>query len=179
MEKLIFATTNINKIKEAEEILGIKVEGLKLNIDEVQTLDPLEAVEKKAQQAFQQTNKPVLVEDTSLFFNAWNGLPGVFIDAFMDSAGNEGLLKMLGDQTNRKAKAVVYLAIFDGQKFKTYKGEVDGIIALEPRGQSGFGWDPIFIPIGFNKTFAEMDMSEKSRISMRKLAFEELKKDIK
>lgn len=177
--ELFFATTNINKIREAEEILGIKIRGVKLDIQEIQTFDPEEAVKEKAKRAFEQFGKPILVEDASLFFSAWNGLPGIYIDSFLESVGNEGLIKMLRKEKNRRANAVVCLAIYNGKNCKVYKGEITGKISLAPKGKSGFGWDPIFIPAGYNKTFAEMGAGEKNKISMRKLAFGKLKKDIK
>ena len=177
--KFLFATTNLNKIREAEEILGVEIEGVKLEIDEIQTLDPEKAVKEKARRAYEQFGKSILVEDASLFFSAWNGLPGVYIDSFLESVGNEGLIKMLRHEKNRRANAVVCLAIYNGKNCKVYKGEIKGKISLVPKGKSGFGWDPIFIPAGHNKTFAEMGVQEKNRISMRKLALEKLKKDLK
>jgi len=179
MIHLLFATTNENKIKEAQEILGIKIKGIKLNIDEIQTFDPREAVCKKAYNAYLAYKKPVLVEDTSLFFESWNGLPGVFIDYFMESVGIKGLLKMLKFTKNRKAKAITYLGIYDGKKYYTFKGEIQGKISQKPKGNSGFGWDPIFVPKGFSKTFAQMTTEEKNKISMRKKALLKLKKEMK
>ena len=176
--KLLFATTNINKIREAEEILGVEIEGVKLEIDEIQTLDPEKAVKEKAKRAYEQFGKPILVEDASLFFSAWNGLPGVYIDSFLESVDNEGLIKMLRHEKNHRAKAVVCLAIYNGKNCKVYKGEIKGKISSSPKGKSGFGWDPIFVPAGYNKTFAEMGIQEKNKISMRKLALEKLKKDL-
>jgi XTP/dITP diphosphohydrolase len=176
---LLFATTNLNKIREAKEILGVEIEGVKLEIEEIQTLDPEKAVKEKARRAYEQFGKPILVEDASLFFSAWNGLPGVYIDSFLESVGNEGLIKMLRHEKNRGASAVVCLAIYDGKDHEVYKGEIKGRISLAPKGKSGFGWDPIFIPEGHNKTFAEMGIQEKNKISMRKLALEKLKKDLK
>lgn len=176
--ELLFATTNINKIREAEEILGIKIKGVKLDIKEIQTLDPEEVVKEKAKRAFEQFGQSILVEDASLFFEAWNGLPGVFIDSFMESVGNEGLIRMLSGEKNRSATAVVYLAIYNGKEFKVHDGKVKGRISLKTKGEKGFGWDPIFIPAGHNRTFAQMKAEEKNKISMRKLAFGKLKKDI-
>lgn len=178
MQKIYFATTNENKLREAKEILDVEVEAVKLNIDEIQTLDPTEAAKKKAYFAYQAFKKPVLVEDTSLFFKAWNGMPGVFIDCFIESVGTVGLLKMLGNEKNRKATAMTILGIFDGKSYNVYEGQINGKIALKIRGQNGFGWDPIFIPEQYTKTFAEMSSLEKNQISMRKKAFMKFKKEI-
>lgn len=178
MKKIIFATTNKNKIREAQEILGVKINGIELDIDEIQSLEPEKVIRKKAYDAYKIYKKPVLVEDTSLFFKAWKNLPGVFIDYFLKSVGIKGLIKMLSAKKNRGAVAITYLAIFNGKKYIVLEGKVRGKIAMEPRGKNGFGWDPIFIPDKFFKTFAEMDSTEKNKISMRKKAFVKLRKKI-
>lgn len=175
MKKIVFATTNENKIREASEILRIKIIPRKLIIDEVQTLEPIECVKKKAEAAYNLTKTPILVEDTCLFFNAWGELPGVFIDYFMKSLDNEGLLKLLSNEKDRSAWAQTSLCYFDGKKAVVTSGEVKGAIAKKKRGNDGFGWDPIFIPQGENKTFAEMTSKEKNSLSMRKIALEALK----
>ena len=179
MAKILFATTNRNKIEETLEILGVEIEPIWLNIDEVQTLDPIECVEKKAEVAYSLVGKPVLVEDTSLFFDAWNGLPGVFIDYFMKSVGNEGIFKMLGRGSNRNAKAQTSVCYYDGISKVSAVGIVRGEISKEIRGDYGFGWDPIFIPQGFTKTFAELGGDIKNNVSMRKIALEKLRKRLK
>lgn len=175
MKKIIFATTNENKIREASEILGIKVEPKNLEVDEIQTLDPLECVKKKAEVAYRLAKIPILVEDTSLFFSAWGELPGVFIDYFMKSLGNDGILTLLSSERNRSATAQTSLCYFNGKKSIITAGKVKGIIAKKIRGDGGFGWDPIFIPEGNGKTFAEMTEREKNSLSMRKIALEKLK----
>lgn len=174
---MLFATTNKNKLSEAERILGISVEGVKLNIDEIQTLDPEECAKKKALSAYQLLNKPVLVEDTTLFFEAWHGLPGVFIDYFMQTLGNDGILKLLVNELNRRAYAQTILAIsLDGKQVMTFTGRIDGSISSQIKGESNFGWDPIFIPRGSKKTFAQMSGQEKDACSMRGIAFIKYKK---
>lgn len=175
MNKIIFATTNESKLAEAREILQIEVEGLELKVDEIQTLNPIECVEKKAEAAYKLTKKPLIVEDTNLFFDVFNGLPGVFIDYFMKTVEIEGLLKMLSSFDNRKAKAQTNICYFDGKQKITTTGIINGFISNEAKGKNGFGWDPIFIPEGYNKTFAEFENGDKNKISMRKLAFDELR----
>jgi len=175
MKKIVFATTNENKIREASEILGIKVKPKNLEIDEVQTLDPLECVKKKAEAAYKLIKTPVLVEDTSLFFSAWGKLPGVFIDYFMKSLDNEGILVLLKNEKNRSAVAQTSLCYFNGKESVVTTGKVKGNIARKMRGDWGFGWDPIFIPEGKRKTFAQMTADEKNSLSMRKIALEKLK----
>lgn len=174
---MLFATTNKNKIAEARRILGVSVKGVKIDIDEIQTLDPEECATKKALSAYHLLAKPVLVEDTALFFESWRGLPGVFIDYFMKTLGKEGLLRLLANEPNRRAYAQTTLAVSsDGKKVQIYVGRVSGQISKQIRGDNNFGWDPVFIPDGSNKTFAEMTGIEKDNYSMRRIAFEEYKK---
>jgi len=176
---MYFATTNKNKIAEAERILGTRIESVALEIDEVQTLDPLECASKKALAAYHSFGQPVLVEDTTLFFAAWEELPGVFIDYFMKTLGNAGILKLMENETNRNAYAQTTLAISPGGRTaETFVGRINGSIPTQERGNQGFGWDPIFIPDGSEKTFAEMSGPEKDRFSMRKLAFEKYKQSL-
>ncbi|HUS60294.1 MAG TPA: RdgB/HAM1 family non-canonical purine NTP pyrophosphatase [Nevskiaceae bacterium] len=175
MKKIVFVTTNEGKIRETIEILGIRVQPKKLNIDEIQTLDPTECVKKKAQAAYSLVKMPILVEDTSLSFEAWGKLPGVFIDYFIKTLGNQGILRLLKNEDNRRAIAQTSLCYFDGKKSTVVSGKVEGKIAKQAKGNDGFGWDPIFIPKGKNKTFAEMTSKEKNSLSIRRTALEKLK----
>ncbi|MBI1863889.1 RdgB/HAM1 family non-canonical purine NTP pyrophosphatase [Candidatus Woesebacteria bacterium] len=177
MRELIFATTNEGKLREARDILGIEIKSLDLKVGEIQTLDPIECVEKKAEAAYAIARTPILVEDTSLSFEAWNGLPGVFIDYFMKTLDNSGLTKLLKGK-DRRAKAQTSLCFYDGKEKITVFGAINGKIAIKPRGGNGFGWDSIFIPKGYNQTFAELSNESKNKISMRKIALGKLKSKI-
>lgn len=177
MKRIYFVTGNQGKIIEAKEILKVEIIPVRIEkLDEVQTNDPLECVSKKAISAFNLFKKPVLVDDTSLFFSSLNGLPGVFIDYFMDAFGNDGLLRLLVNEKDRTAVAQTSLCYFDGKESLVVFGKVKGRISEEKKGENGFGWDAIFVPDGSEKTFAEMSIEEKNKISMRRLALEQLKK---
>jgi XTP/dITP diphosphohydrolase len=89
--------------------------------------------------------------------------------------GNEGILKMLESEHDRRAVAQCFIAYHDGNTVSTVKGEISGTISDSVRGSSGFGWDKIFIPERHTRTFGEMNAEEKNAISHRKLAFENLK----
>lgn len=176
VKKIFFATTNQGKISEAREILGIEIDGVGLDIDEVQSLDPKEVAIKKALSYFDKLKRPILVEDTSLVFEGLGNLPGPFIDYFSKELGNDGLVDLLKNNKNRKAKAIVTAVYCDKHgKVHVFQGEVKGKIASKPKGDNGFGWDPIFIPNGSAKTFGEMDLSEKNNYSMRQIAFKKCK----
>ena len=177
--QLKFVTSNTDKVREASKILGCTLEQVStLMIHEIQTHDINIIVEHKGRQAYEELKCPVLVEDSGLIFSAWNGLPGALVKWFEISVGCDGLLKMLDGFENREAIAVCMAAIFDGQEMRVARGEVKGKIANGIRGENGFGWDAIFIPDGYEQTYAEMSFSEKNAISHRRRAFESLKKNI-
>jgi XTP/dITP diphosphohydrolase len=156
----LFVTSNPDKAREAAEILGVELKSVALDLPEPQTLDVVEVATAKAitaREALSDPDYPVLVEDSGLVIEAWNGLPGALTKWFLRSVGNEGLLRMLSAEENRSARAIcaVAVAVADGS-VRAFAGEVEGSIALEPRGSGGFGWDPIFVPEGYAKTYAEL-----------------------
>lgn len=176
MMNLTFITGNINKAEELKQVLSMPIGHIKLDLDEIQSLDLSEIVEHKAKQAYKKLVKPVLVEDTSLEFEDMSSLPGPFIKWFLKTVGDEGLCKMLKSFPTRKAIGVCMFGYFDGSSFKVFEGKIKGNIAETPRGNSGFGWDTIFIPEGSKETRAEMNAEDKNKFSMRRVALEKLKK---
>ncbi len=175
ISQIYFGTTNAGKLKEASNILGIEVLGCGLDIEEIQSLDPIKVAVQKARDYYAKLQKPVLVEDVSLSFLALNGIPGPYINDFLKALGNQGLIDLLADKSDRRAIAQTTL-VYDEHVFI---GKIEGTIAPELAGDNGFGWDPIFIPDGYDKTYAEMKDDGKNQCSMRALAFAELKIHLK
>jgi XTP/dITP diphosphohydrolase len=158
--KAIFVTTNEHKRREVQEILGIALERADLDLPEIQAIDPAEVATEKvraAREALEDRDLPVLVEDSGIMVDAWDGFPGALTKWLMKSVGNEGLLRMLPEGEDRSARAVcvVALAEVDGT-VRTFRGEVPGILASEARGAGGFGYDPIFVPEWSSMTYAEL-----------------------
>lgn len=146
----VFITGNQNKADYLAKILGIELEHQKVDLDEIQSSDPTKIIEHKVRQAYDIIQKPVLVEDVSLVFNALNGLPGPFIKFFVDAeAGLENLCRMLDGFEDRSARASVIYGYFDGKDLKFFTGGLSGTIADHPRGEGGYGWDRIFEPEGY------------------------------
>ncbi len=158
--KILFVTSNQDKLREAREILGAEIETVDLDLPEPQALSVAEVAAEKARTAYRalgEPSHPVLVEDSGIVFDAWNGLPGALTKWFLRSVGNEGLLEMLAAAEVRSARAVCAVAVADpGGKVRAFVGEVQGEVADTPRGTSGFGWDPIFIPEWSSETYAEL-----------------------
>jgi len=169
---MIFVTGNRNKLREFEDILGIKLDNSDVGLDEIQSIEVEEVAKHKAKQAFQILRQPVIVEDTGLYFEEFNGFPGALIKFLIKNISLEKICSFLKE--NRMAKVITCIAYCDNDGVKIFTGEIKGIIADFPRGDNNFGWDPIFIPEGADKTFAEMG-EEKNKISMRKQALDKLK----
>ena len=183
--ELVFATNNKHKLTELQAILGERIKLLSLNdigcSDEIP--EEQETLEGNAsQKAFYVFNKfgyNCFADDTGLEIDALNGEPGVYSARY---AGDEksaeanmdkvlaGLFKI--KTRNARFRTVISLVI-DGNE-KQFEGVVDGEILTEKRGKSGFGYDPIFQPAGFLQTFAEMNLTDKNKISHRGRAVEKL-----
>jgi non-canonical purine NTP pyrophosphatase (RdgB/HAM1 family) len=173
--KILFITGNPNKLKEAKEIVS-EIEGCDIDLPEIQELEPKKILEYKLEEA--KKHKPninLMVEDLSLEINGMNGLPGPLIKWFLKSVGREGVWKLAKTFGNQEAVARLTLGFSDKNgKNKYFEGVVNGKI-VEPKGESDFGWDPIFQPDGYDKTYAEMGMGEKNKISHRRKALDKLK----
>ncbi len=172
---LVIVTGNPAKAQVIQAAIERPTTHIKLDLPEIQSVDVREVIEHKARGAYQAVGKPVLVEDTGLFVKAWNGLPGALVKWFLHTVGNDGICKMLASYDQLDAVAEACLGYFDGENFVAFSGVIEGSIARQPRGQGGFGWDPIFIPNGWEKTFAELTPEESQLVSMRRLAWAKLK----
>ncbi len=180
--KIYFATTNRGKFLECKNFLeefGVKVKQVKLRLIEPQTEKIEEIAKFKAKQAHERTGRAVFVEDAGLFVKTLNGFPGVYSSYAYKTLGCRGILKLMKGARDREAcfKAVIAFA-WDEGKIKIFKGICKGRIALRERGFRGFGFDPIFVPQGYKKTFAE-DFELKQKISHRARALEKFARYLK
>lgn len=172
--KLYFLTGNKNKFEEAKAILR-DIEQLDLDLPEIQEIDAKEIIKAKLQEAFNHKKGEFLIEDTSLYLDCLNGLPGPLVKWFLKTIGNEGLFNIAEKLGNLKAEAKTIVGFAKNRdEIYFFEGVVKGEI-VSPRGDNGFGWDKIFEPEGFSKTFAEMSLEEKNAISMRRIALNKLK----
>ncbi|MBO6661833.1 MAG: RdgB/HAM1 family non-canonical purine NTP pyrophosphatase [Roseivirga sp.] len=184
--KICFTTNNAHKLQEVKEILGDSIELLSLSDigfegDIPETHETLEANSlEKAQYIFQKYRIPVFSDDSGLEVVALNGKPGVHTAHYAGSrdavANMSKVLSELEGQTNNREarfRAVITYIDLEGKE-QQFEGIVDGQIAPEMSGAEGFGYDPIFIPKGYEKTFAELSSEVKNTISHRKRALEKL-----
>jgi XTP/dITP diphosphohydrolase len=183
--KLVFATNNQHKLKELQAILGDHFELLSLKeigcFEEIPEEQPtLEGnARQKAEFIYEKYGYSCFADDTGLEIDALNGDPGVYSARYAGEAKDpqanmDKVLANLKNEDNRKARfRTVISLVLDGEE-KQFEGVVEGEITREKQGGSGFGYDPIFLPAGYNKTFAEMDLSEKNEISHRARAVRKL-----
>lgn len=180
MKKIIFITGNKGKLKEAREILNeIDVVNREIDLPEIQETDARKVIEAKLTEAFRHHKGEYIVEDVSLYLDCLNGLPGPLIKWFLQKMGDKKLYELTKKYKNNRAEARAIIGhINKNGDIKYFEGSVKGKI-VSPKGPGGFGWDQIFMPEGFKKTFGEMLPAEKHRISMRKIAFKKLAKHLK
>jgi inosine triphosphate pyrophosphatase len=183
---ITFITGNEKKLEEVQRILGLENGGpsdlpfhltnAKIDLPELQG-EAISVAREKCVTAAEKVEGAVMVEDTSLCFNALNGMPGVFIKWFLDAVGHEGLNKMIAayDDKTAYAQTVVAFSPGPGHDPALFVGRTDGKIVM-PRGRLDFGWDPVFEPNeGRGRTYAEMSKEEKDAISHRSRAFTQMR----
>jgi XTP/dITP diphosphohydrolase len=177
LERITLITGNAGKAAEYAAMLGVEVTPARAELTEVQSLDVATVAARKAADAYGQLHEPVLVDDTGLAVHAWNGLPGALVAWFIDTVGPQGILDMATGITDRRATVSTALGYADAGGVQVFIGTVEGSLATEPRGTSGFGYDPIFIPGSGSgqRTYAQMTSGEKNKISHRRRAVEAMR----
>jgi XTP/dITP diphosphohydrolase len=188
--QICFATNNKNKLKEIKNKLGKAYDIISLSdlghVDELsETHDTLEGNSlEKAQFIHETYGIDCFADDSGLLVDALNGDPGVNSARYAgesrsSDANMDLLLKNLHGVSNRKATFVTVITLILHGKAQQFRGEVHGVITEEKSGNHGFGYDPIFLPDGWGKTFAELDLGTKNKISHRGIAVEKLVKFLK
>lgn len=185
MKKLVFATNNAHKLEEIRAILGDRIEVLSLkdihcDADIPETADTLEGnAALKAEYIYRNYGMDCFADDTGLEVEALGGAPGVYSARYAgsghDSEANiKKLLAELNGVTDRKARFRTAICLIEGGEKHLFEGIVKGEIIEDKRGNSGFGYDPVFVPEGYAETFAEMGNDEKNKISHRARAVQQL-----
>jgi len=173
---LYFITGNKNKLAEIKTIIP-DVEMLDIDLPEIQDIDAHTIIKAKLESARAHQQGEFIVEDTSLYLEGLNGLPGPLIKWFLKTVGNEGLYKMAQAFGNFKAQAKTIIGYSShAGEVEFFEGVVNGTM-VQPR-STGFGWDPVFLPEGQTQTFAEMGGELKNTMSMRAIAAQKLKEHL-
>jgi len=192
MGRIIFASKNEGKIKEVREILndpGLIISSLLDFEDDLEIIENGKTFEEnagiKAKKAFNYFGFPAIGDDSGLMVDQLNGRPGIFSARYSGefATGYENNSKLINElipyPEPHLAKFVCCAVYYDKHKFIKASGEMNGKIIMKPRGENGFGYDPLFIPAGFNKTVAELELKDKNKISHRSRAFFKLKHFLK
>ena len=183
-DTIFLASGNLHKIEELYQLL----EPLQIGIRSTRDLEDVEEVEedhpdlagnalKKARYWHGVTGLPSLADDTGLEVDALNGAPGVWSARYAGEGASytdnvEKLLRELDGKTDRKARFRTVIAYVTKEGEFLFEGVCEGVITKEPKGEKGFGYDPVFRPDGYKETFAELSAEEKNRISHRGRALE-------
>ncbi len=169
-----FVTGSKNKFEEARQIMPCLVQ-LDIDLPEIQEIDAHKIIVAKLQEARKHHKGRMIVEDTSLYLDCMHGLPGPLIKWFIVTIGVEGLYDIAAKYKNFSACARTIVGYMNNSgHVQFFEGVVYGRLVF-PCGIEGFAWDQIFVPDGYEHTFAEMTKKEKNAISMRKIAIEKLK----
>jgi XTP/dITP diphosphohydrolase len=173
MKKILFITSNKGKLLEAEKLLsplGYEVEQLEISYPEIQAsgLDGVVSFGMEWILKEGGIKEPFLIEDAGLFIKALNGFPSVFSAYVFKSIGLDEILRLMEGKEDRNAYFESCIGYYDDKTgIKIFSGKVEGTIVIEKKGDHGFGYDPIFIPEGEKRTFAEMTTEEKNKLSHR------------
>ncbi len=181
MAYIVVATSNAHKVDEYRKLMDGQNVELKSLLDypgfpgvEEDGTTFRENAAKKAAAASKYCDVPAFADDSGLEVEALDGRPGVYSARYAPTSA-ECITKLLGElegKENRRARFVCAIAIaINGEVIETFEGEVKGIIADAPRGENGFGYDPVFIPDGYSETFGELSDEVKNKISHRANAF--------
>lgn len=189
MKKIVVATNNQGKIKEIKkilenyELLTLRDVGCEIEVDEDQETFEGNSL-KKAKEISETINMPCIADDSGLCIDVFCGWPGVYTARFLGQNStteerNNAILNKMRDlkDDERKAEVKCVITYYENGKILVGKGEIKGKIAKEPKGNNGFGFDPIF-ETETGKTYAELSEQEKNAISHRKMALENLKKQL-
>lgn len=178
-QTLYFATSNDEKFKEAQAILPYTLKRAEIFLDEIQDASIHQIVKRKVEDAYSLIGKPVFVDDVGLYLDVWDGFPGPFIKFLMKDNKNDLMLYMMRNEENRKVRVVSAVGFCDGKKTEVFIGDVTGDLATEPRGNEGWGLDPVIIPDGFDKTWSELGDNIKNTKSHRHNSLEKLQEFLK
>jgi XTP/dITP diphosphohydrolase len=167
---ITLVTSNRGKLEEFRSALaplGIEVEHSSEDCDEIQADTLKEVVISCLGQLRGKMRGNIVIDDSGLFVHALNGFPGVYSSYVLRTIGMDGILRLLDGEQDRSAHFECCIGASVGGEDLTVSGRCDGHMAMAPSGRGGFGFDPIFVPSGYDRTFAEISITEKNGISHR------------
>ncbi len=170
----VLVTANPGKLAEARRIFAGDLDSVAIDLPEIQSLDLEEVVRAKAEEAWRRVGRPLIVEETGLELAALNSFPGPLVKWMLAAVGAEGLANTALSLGDARVTARCLLLYRDQEDAVLAEGVCSGTLVLPPRGEGGFGWDPVFQPEGSARTFGELGGAEKDRLGHRGRAWREL-----
>jgi len=178
-DRLVLITQNKHKLKELTPLFrkyNVGFDTTSHEKHEIRSENIEDIARVAAKVAFETLQRPVVVDDTGFFVDSLNGFPGSYAGIVLKFIGYDGILRLMTDKVERTSVFKTAVGYFDGKHLVSFLGTMSGSVARESAGVGGFGYDPIFIPDGFTKTYAELTFEEKVSISHRTKAFDEFLK---
>lgn len=172
--RIRFLSRNDQKVAEIERILGpsgVDIVPVSIKIEELQTEDVERLVRDKLTKAFEVIGRPLFVEHTGLYLNGLNGLPAGLTQIFWDRLQADRFAALVAGLGDAAVTAKTVLGYCDGREIYLFEGSVEGTVPREPAGPTNFQWDCVFVPKGYDQTFAQMGEA-KDQISMRRKALD-------
>lgn len=169
---MIFVSHNRHKYEEIAEMFSernLDLTWRNIEYEEIQAATTEEVSNRSCQVLAEQINEDFFLEDTGLYIEALNGFPGPYASYVVDKIGLDGILRLV-DGKRRNAYFLTVISLNEGGNIRQFTGTVNGTISPEARGEHGFGYDPIFIPVSSPKTLSEMTVTEKNAVSHRAIA---------
>jgi XTP/dITP diphosphohydrolase len=174
-DKLVLVTQNKHKLKELAPLFSkysVDFETTSLEKHEIRSYDIEEIAREAAKTAFEILQQPVVVDDTGFYVDALNRFPGSYAGIVLKFIGYDGILKLMKGKEERTSEFKTAVGFYNGEHLESFIGSMSGTIVDKAAGESGFGYDPIFVPDGFSTTYAELTFDEKVSISHRTQAFD-------
>ena len=163
----VLVTGNPHKRREAERITGLPIETVAIDLPEIQSADLIEVLRSKADAAWTRLGRPVVVEETGLELACMNGFPGPLVKWMLEAVGDDGIARLAIRAGEPAVVARCALMLLDGDREVIAEGSTAGRLVHPPRGERGFGWDPVFEPDGLGQTYAELGDEVKDEIGHR------------
>ncbi len=171
---VVLVTGNRGKLAEARRLCGADLESVEVDLAEIQSLDLITVLRAKGEKAFRHLQRPLIVEETGLELAAMGGFPGPLVKWMLSAVGAEGIARAAITLGDDRVTARCALLLLDAEREIVAVGEVRGRVVLPARGDHGFGWDPVFIPEGEDRTYAQLLPEDKDRLSHRGRAWRDL-----
>ena len=175
----VLVTGNADKLAEARRIVGAELEAVELDLPEIQSLDLEEVLRAKGAEAWRRLQRPLVVEDTAMELAALGGFPGPLVKWMLGAVGPEGLAQCALSLADARATVRCQVLYIDGETAVLGEGVDTGELVLPPRGDAGFGWDPVFVAEGSARTWGERGQGEKDRGGHRGKAWRQLMSELR